>query len=268
MRLKVCQKCESHDRIRKQRRGDLYLCWKCRNQKPAYTTIAEAREAFNRREFRMAMGASLSFDELYEDFSNDCKSFTCIIQSHGLSRGRIGRLYNKYFSQIIPRRPDARTRQKVCTRKRRAIRAKVGFESKFKSLISEATRHGVKATLHKNSGQVVKASTRFVNLNGLLCLRLNSRIVSRIGYRDYWRFSFRHPERVTFVILQISKKGRKCRFLVVPSSLMSGSEIIYVPARGYSGYNGIRPKVDWLAYEDRWDLLGGLVASTPAPQVR
>ena len=154
MKPTTCQKCGGVDRVRKVNRKNLYWCWNCRQErlvtggrKPIiHKRIESSRQAFEFRKQHSGTIASFSFEELLEIFRNDCLKFSEIGKQFGVSRERIRQIYQHYFSQVIPRRPNGRVREKVCTLKKRSVKALDFFQDKrFSSLLERVAQEEIEA---------------------------------------------------------------------------------------------------------------------------
>lgn len=243
MKPKVCQKCGSDDRVRKVTRESLHWCKKCRKgqeRKPKiYTTIEAARKAFTRRQRHQKLIVNLDFDALYAEFSNDCKRFTEIAKNQGVTRERVGQLYSEYFSRIIPRRPDGRTRRRACTLKRRVLNKAVRLERFFNNPAASALKSAVESL---NLGiKIIQLNPPFFSIGGKQCT-FHFCNKARQNYprskKLYWRFHL-NPQALKkseFVILLLIE-DEESRFFIVPADklpvrFLQVRKSLYVPQGG------------------------------------
>lgn len=269
-RVGRCAGCGESAKLRKMRLSDEYLCRRCASERQ-FETYESSKTAYKRNRLHPGPKPRPDFDTLFELFSSDCTTFTEIGEQFGLTCERVRQIYWKYFAKLIPRRPDGHTRRKVCTRKRRVSGAVSRFHSMscFIPLIQEVKRHRVKAesVLGKSTTFSFRISTRFMRLNGHLCLvKRNSKILNN-NTRSCWHFSCWSRQGEEFLILQAGPEGTtKYRFFVVPSRLVPARKSIFIPVNGWSMYHNIGPTINWFEYENRWDLLAPLVPPSASPK--
>jgi len=125
-----CAKCGDLGKTRKTLGRNEYLCLKkCAVEHKVSRKMwlpiqdpKEARLAYEKSRMRNRTLKKLPcYTTMLVEFQSDCNSFTNIGQKYGRSRERIRQIYMRFFSAHIPRRPDGRTREKICLRKRRAL---------------------------------------------------------------------------------------------------------------------------------------------------
>jgi len=281
-RFGICTKCGNPAKLRKMQLSDEYLCGECRKERRnhqnkerrnhQFDTYESSKTAYERNRLTRSAKQLPDFDMLFDLFSSDCNSFTKIGDQYGFTRERIRIIYRRHFAKIIPRRPDGRTRQKVCIRKLRPSRIISKFRSMlcFIPLIQETEQCGVIAepVLHKSQlTRFPRISTKLVRLNKHVCLVLRCKSPSRVINTLYWKFNFRKSQRAEFLILQVIQEGTtRHRFFVIPSQLVPVNKMIYIPVNGWSMYHNTKPNIDWLKYEDCWDLLARQhKPATPTP---
>lgn len=258
---KPCEKCGSSERVRKIRNQELRWCVKCRYNYKADWTVAELQKKYEEgRKSQISKGLLPDWDTMLARFSNDCENFLQIGTDIGLSCERIRQIYMKYFSTVIPRRPDGRTRTKVCTIKRGVARVGKGFlaDPRYTQLLSRAEEVGIgiKPLAVRAQGHPHKHSTRRFHINGYCCKLQVIKTPRIITNRWYFTFSPNDLEGVNFLILQAGEKEPK--FFVVPNTQNSGGLVINIPADfQYSAHaTGVRQlKTDWLQFMEAWYLL-------------
>jgi hypothetical protein len=270
----ACSQCTKVRKLRKMRDSDDYLCQKCREKrveelrKKTHTTLEESRGMYERA--RSSWESTLpEFDILHELFSSDCNSFSDIGLRFGVTRERVRQVYHKYFSRIIPRRPDGRTRQLICTRKTRLqdIRESFAQDPRYGGVLSKAREEDLVAepVPQEKGTSRARHQRHLFKLNGRLCrfLTSGSKPCHTTDTNSYWKFSLTTQQPFDFLILEINTESGP-RYLVIPYSLaIRGRRNIYIP-HNLTRENTSRwkPKVDWLQYLDAWHLL----KDPPAPK--
>lgn len=263
---RICSRCLGGGRVRKFFMTDIHLCRQCRQTAPP--TVEEARLMYEAGRKYGQTKTFLSFDNLYEYFANDCLSFTNISAPMGRSKERVRQIYKKYFAGIIPRRPDGRTRRKLCTRKRRITDIRMRFNRDFGCLIKTAESNGI------TINPVIKTSSRYgpifrghdFYLNDRHCcfFSIYPRPVT-YGEGEYWLGKiYNFEERLTgvgFVIFRLNG-GRKSGFFIIPISVMLEHRVkgstyyIYIPVKGRSSYkNWDKRAIDYWKYYNSWHIL-------------
>lgn len=270
---RICSRCLGGDGVRKFFMADMHLCRQCRQTAPP--TVEEARLMYEAvRKYRQYRQAETfpSFDDLYQYFTNDCLSFTNISIPMRRTKERVRKIYGKYFAGIIPRRPDGRTRQKLCTRKRRITDIRIRFNRDFDYLIKVAESNGV------TINPVIKTSSRNRPIFGGHDFYLNGRhccffsiYPHQVTYSEYryWLGRIYNFEKrlagVEFVIFRLNR-GRKPGFFIIPTSVMlkrrrvKGSTYrVYVPVEGRSRYRSWDKRaigaIDYWKYYNSWHIL-------------
>ncbi|MEK7175938.1 MAG: hypothetical protein AAB695_01010 [Patescibacteria group bacterium] len=226
--------------------------------------IAEIREWYERnRNHGNSKGTLPDFDTMLAKFSDDCTKFNDIAAELGLTRERIRQIYQKYFSSIIARRPNGRTRQKVCTLKRRTVRVNEFFhsDSRYAPLLDRAAREGIEAKPVFTHSAVAKHNKRRFLLNGLICKLLVVSAPREHQERLCFKFSLTSLEEIEFLILQAGVPESK--FFVLPITTVWPGKSIYIPA-GFRWLeyknSGRRVKTDWFQYLEAWHLLKNPIA--------
>lgn len=268
MKPKVCQKCGRDDRVRKVTRENLHWCKKCREErepkpKKMYVTAEAARKAFARQRHRKP-AVNLDFDALHAEFSNDCKTFREIAEDQGLTRERIRQLYNKYFSRIIPRRPDGRARRRVCTLKRRALNKTVRLERLFNNPAAFALKSAVESFgLGIN---IIRLNPTSLSIGGKQCAFYfcnKARQNQPRSKKLYWRFnlSLQSLKKSEFVVLLLIE-SEEFRFFIVPTHKLPVRNLevrknLYVPQGGADpkGRGRRNDSFDVLKCENAWHYL-------------
>lgn len=227
-----------------------------------YTTFEVAAEAFAKQRQNKNTILSLDFDRLYAEFSNDCKTFEDIAKSQGVTRERVRQLYMKYFSQIIPRRPNGRARRKICTLKRRTLNKQERF---FNYPAASALKSAVE--LLGLGIRVIKIETRIVSIEGKRCyfyVSRKARQVSPVNKKLYWRFPLNPStlKRSEIIILALLENGNFRFFIVpvrqLPARFFEALRSLYIPQGGFNSKGRGRRSdfSDVLKYENAWYYLG------------
>lgn len=230
----------------------------------------KAREAYGISQLnRKTIWKMSDYDVLYSEFESDCVSFKEIGIRYGTTRERIRQIYSRFFSAHIPRRPDGRTRQRICARKIRVIKKterqnrSVSNNPAISALKSTAESLGLEVrviSLRGRGGRIISIGSRHCSIYS--CSHVHK---FGAGRNFYWSFSLnsatlKHSE---FVIL-VTKEGEKFRFFIVPTHNITAKfpEIerinLYVPQKMVDPWcrTGRKSIVGICQYENRWDFLG------------
>ena len=226
--------------------------------------LVEARLGYDEMRRSLASkGTWPEFDVLLARFGNDCENFTEIGLSLNLSRERVRQIYQKYFSKLIPRRPNGKVRRKVCTIKRTHAKVLSGFlaEERYVQLLQRVSEEGISALPAKSIVPgALENSRRFKHSEGKFLLNNRScklLVVFFFPPAKMWAFQVSSLDEIEFVILQANTEAGP-RFLVVPSEVLEGKGRVYVPQDfKRSGYHktAIQKKINWEKYLEAWHLL-------------
>lgn len=175
-------------------------------------------------------------------------------QEAGVTRERIRQIYNRRlsgeFGCLTPRQLQA---QATAIRIRAKVASTLPSNPAMKTVLDRVAFLGLPVEAIGVGRERRFRSDRSVLISGRRCtVTYAKRLFSpRSGtIRRYFKFNgyWKWPE---FVIAVIG-----VRILVIPKPWRLFS--FYVPEHpGLPVYNHHGPKVDWWAFEDRWDLLGG-----------
>ena len=209
----------------------------------------------------------LTHAELLDLFSSDCNTFGDIAVFCGVTRQRIHQIYDRDFKHLVPLHKTGHDRHKVCTRKRRIHKVKQSLlaDPVLLSIVEKASSHGVVAAPVAFTNGTT-ASSKYLRLNGYVCLiacATRSWPIRKGAGTQYYRVARRGYKHMDHKFLIAVLPGQT---LVIPREAADTvrGKVIYINLHGPSGYNNIRPVVDWFQYSDRWDLLSTNASTTEA----
>lgn len=210
------------------------------------------------------------YDVMYPEFESDCNSFTEIANRYETSRERIRQIYSRFFSAHIPRRPDGRTRQRICARKTRVIKK----EERQKLSVSNNPAISTLKSIVESLGLEVRIISlkgiggRVISIGGKHCLVYSCSCLHRFGLDKnlYWSFSL-NPlalKRSEFVVFA-TREGEKFRFFIVPTHKITAKFLeakritIYIPQKRVDSWNrrGRKSIIGIQQYENQWNFLIG-----------
>lgn len=227
----------------------------------------EARWRWKHHDSRGGNGRklSLSFDELYGLFQNDCNSFTDIgrLSNPPVTRERIRQIYREYFADAVGR-PNGQTRIRVCTLKRWNYAASE-LPSQFpaRQIAEKAIEQGfrcVQIAYDSPSNSRYNFQSRRLWINGkLVALRGTNTVANVSKSVEYVHWSTHPHIECGYHVFVAAIDGYPMRFFVVPTvDLVGKSSGVYARLDAnyrYKKRNG-RWNGGWLAqYEDAWHYL-------------
>lgn len=222
-------------------------------------TTQQSRAWWERNRKRSTVKGTLpEFEVMLEKFRNDCLDFGGIAEELGVTTERVRQIYMRYFSKIIPRRPNGRVRRRVCTLRKlsKQIRESFKTDPEFATLFARTLSEGIPVEpVRVPSGRTYSA--RLIKAGGYICVLYSDEEPDLIVRHEYWKFNVTPCLEAAFFILQAGM-GEEAHFLIVPGScVVSKRRSIYVPAElKYTGRTNSRPiKHNWLQYLEAWHLL-------------
>jgi len=238
--------------------------------------VAIARERLERNRLHRNNKIKLTFDELLDDFANDCMTFTAIAGSaceDGFTKERIRQVYNEYFRDLFPTKRTGRRRRKICRLKRIRIATKNALadfsdDQSLAKIARAAIAAGcmVERTVSNTRGGEIYLSRRMLSINGL---RYN--ISHPHTPIDHGGILYLHctiaPHLLNstngIIILQ-EIEGFPERIFVLPSrdfeiAYNCGQKrfYIYIPLERRPTYKNHVSRIDWWKYENAWPLALG-----------
>src|SRR3989344_1190250 len=218
---------------------------------------------------------TLEFDELFERI-RDNETLGSIADAVGLSKARLGQLYNKYFKVFFGNR-SGNDRIPDCIAKRRALRRHSAerdmlLRDRLMGLVFERARTAgctvetIPLQSAKGSGAV---SSSMFYANGHLCSlrRITSQTRVHPRTRRGYAHTSVHPDiltRVDALIIASAVPGCPRRVFVIPIAVYRERYraahperpiSLYVPTKKLPAYHGIRQAVDYWQFENAWHLL-------------
>jgi len=208
-----------------------------------------------------------SFEEFLNLFSSDCNSFANIGKTFDVSREAIRLIYQKYFTHLFPNRSNGRFRQRICTLKRRKLKAKtLPTDGLLREIANLALKNNftVERILRKIDGGGYKFATKWVKINRKKCKIAHIKHIFKLSTNVNRSYSRVQPtisvlKGFDFLIVAQDVAGYPKRYFIIPTlEILRGyenknSRYLYIPIEKTQGK---KPKIDFWKYEDAWSLLG------------
>jgi hypothetical protein len=235
--------------------------------------LRNAIKRFSRHNKNAVLGR-YSFEQWLEWFRQDCNSFSNIAEITQVSKQRVSQIYMKYFAELIPRRPDGHTRQRMCTTKKWYSRIKESSaeilndnQKKIIAIVSPYNFEIKTIPIRGRNGYLAGFHRRSLRINGKICsIRvINSAYPIRKDYENiYGRLitQLKTLKEEDFLIISFSSTGFNETTFVVPTLVLldqfkpgQAERVFYLPIIKRPVYKNHRPLIDYWNYENAWHLL-------------
>jgi hypothetical protein len=214
------------------------------------------------------------FEQWLAWFRQDCLTFTDIGEMTGVTWENIRQIYMKYFAELIPRRPDGHTRQRMCAIKKWYSRIEESSAEMLsdvqKDIITRVSPYNYEIKLipiRRRKGSVAGLKRRSLQINGRICsIRvINGAFPTRKDCTNvYGRLTtqLKTLKEEDFLIISLSSIGFSKTAFVVPTSVLldqfkpgQAEKRFYLPIIKRPVYNNNEPAIDFWQYENAWHLL-------------
>jgi len=210
----------------------------------------------------------LSFDELYQMFSNGSLSFRAIAQKVGVSSQRIHQLWEWHFCRLFPNIGGGKDRRKM------AIARKLRQKEREDPTIPLLRRVAVRARSFGHSvfqaiddrGNVYKKRLMIGDkpcaISSLSNLYMRAQKSSRFYSRG--NLSITTIRKNSFLIIERQGGSKEYEYFIVPTSTLLENYLlgkrhrpfsIYVPSERFSYTQRDQPKVNFWSFHEAWHLL-------------
>ncbi|PCI30461.1 hypothetical protein COB52_01560 [Candidatus Kaiserbacteria bacterium] len=226
------------------------------------------------RNKRRKSNGVFSFDELFEIFKNNSKSFQEIATILGISREAVRVMYNRYF-KVFSRGKSGNSLQRARTKStqeaaKRKLHKDKAFPERLQSIALRAEKNDLDVRCApRMQRSIVLLHTRNLIINGHVCAGRCVKVQhfdasSTKGATAYAKVMFASNQlrKVKFQIVHVEVPGFKSRFFVFPAKLLCDL-LFTVQSRGVTRtlYFPLErdtvklPVINTQPYEDAWHYL-------------
>ena len=212
---------------------------------------------WDRRGFDRSYGKGAS-NRLIVLLQKDCNNFSEIARRFDLSRERIRQIAATEYLSIKP----GFERRKSCTLSRPHFLPGFKYPLEVLYIWREARKRGMTVVPHTEPG-LYYALKWIIDINGIPCK------VCRCGKpwkfsgttsREYYHLSFRSDDNLPPFAIAVC--GLRREVFIIPREAIVGNfppsgrrRYVFIPIAGWAHYRNHSPRIDWLQFKDRWELL-------------